>query len=526
MTDPASEASSDNQPTDDVKSVNSTEAAESTSETAEVAETTPPATDSTAPNVEAKEAVKPDETSPELVATPESEETSSVPAKPKTPIGTQRDGAQEVLPPRGPVVPKNPKLRKAKPKPITLSEIPKTQDDELEAMMGEFSMDNLMQGNDELSGEQLAPETKRPAKVVRLHGENVFFDVGARQEGVASKKQFDELPEVGAEMEVTIIRFSGDDGLYEVAIPGASVAVADWGDIAEGQVVEARITGHNTGGLECAVNSIRGFIPASQISLYRVEDFSEFVDKRLTCVVNEANPSKNNLILSHRAFLEREREAKREEQMKTIEVGQLHDGIVANIKEFGAFVDLGGLEGLVHISKMSWERIKHPSEVLEVGQKIQVKVDKVDKDTGRIGLSYRDTLEDPWAKIDQTFPEGTIVSGTVTRVAEFGAFIKIAPGIEGLAHISELAHRRVLRVNTVVKVGDVTDVKVLSIDPDAQKISLSIKACGPEPEKKVTKRPEDEIDDTPREPVIKGTDEPLKGGRDQKSGGEQFGLNW
>jgi small subunit ribosomal protein S1 len=202
------------------------------------------------------------------------------------------------------------------------------------------------------------------------------------------------------------------------------------------------------------VGQIRGFIPASQISIYRVEDFEEFADQKLQCVVTEANPSRRNLVLSRRAAIEREREAARQKLWEELEVGQVREGVVRRIQDFGAFVDIGGIDGLIHVSELSWERVNHPSEVLEEGQTIQVRVEKVDREADRLGLSYRGVMENPWTKAEANYPVNSLVTGTVSRIMQFGAFVKLEPGVEGLVHISELAHHRVTRVSNVLHEGD------------------------------------------------------------------------
>jgi small subunit ribosomal protein S1 len=350
--------------------------------------------------------------------------------------------------------------------------------------------------------------------------------LGGRHEGVASLRQFPQPPELGAEIEVIVKRYLEDDGLYELLIPGASAHVEDWSDLSEGSVVEARITGANTGGLECKVGSIRGFIPSSQIAMFRVEDYAEFLEQKLLCVVTEVNPKRKNLVLSRRAVLEREKEESRKQLLESLEVGQAVDGVVRKILDFGAFVDIGGVDGLVHISQLSWDHINDPHEVLQEGQKIRVKIEKVDLQTGKIGLSYRDLLEHPWVHIDEKFPIDTVVKGTVTRIAKFGAFVKLAPGVEGLVHISELSYSRVPSVGSVVSEGQEVEVKILSVDTASQRIALSMKAVLPEP---VAEEPEPEAEtsgDAPREPVAAKHQAPLRGGTDRASGGEQFGLKW
>jgi small subunit ribosomal protein S1 len=274
------------------------------------------------------------------------------------------------------------------------------------------------------------------------------------------------------------------------------------------------------------VGNIRGFIPASQIATHRVEDFSEFNEQKLQCVVTEANKRQRNLVLSHRAILEREKEEQRRKLLEELEVGQVHEGVVTSIRDFGAFVDLGGVDGLVHISKLSWDRVDHPSDVLEAGQKVRVKIDKVNPDTGKISLSYRDLLEHPWTGADAKFPVDSTVKGTVSRIAQFGAFVKLAPGIEGLIHVSELAHHRVVQVSHVVQEGDEVEVKVLSVDPQAQRISLSLKAAHPLPDAEATDEDAGQTDEPPREMAVPKHKGPLKGGTNRPSGGDQFGLNW
>ena len=216
-------------------------------------------------------------------------------------------------------------------------------------------------------------------------------------------------------------------------------------------------------------------MPISQIAEHRVENAADYVGKKLTCVITEANPRRGNLVVSHRAILERERESKRQEQLEKIEVGDLLEGVVGTVKDFGAFVDLGGLEGLIHVSELSWERIKHPSEVIEPGQRVKVKVEKIDKQTGKISLSYRDLLENPWDAACASLAPGSVITGTITRIAAFGAFVRIAPGVEGLVHVSEIAPHRVSNVASFLNEGQEVQAKVLTIDRDSQKISLSIK---------------------------------------------------
>lgn len=413
------------------------------------------------------------------------------------------------------------------PTPSVRDKLSADLEQEIAAALGGASVEDLVSGSAPMAAaDEIEIDTKRPATVVRIHGDNVFFSLGGRNEGVASLREFKEEPSIGDNMEVAVTRFNNDDGLYELKVAGSAVNVQDWSDIVEGTVVEARITGSNSGGLECTVGNIRGFIPASQIAMYRVEDFEEFHDQKLPCVITEANERRGNLVLSARALAEREREEKREQLLESMAVGDVMDGVVSNVRDFGAFVDLGGIDGLVHISKLSWDRVAHPSEVLEEGQKVRVKIEKVDPQTGKISLSYRDLLDHPWTGADAKFPVGTSVRGVVTRVAKFGAFVRVAPGIEGLVHISELAHHRVVQVTNVVNEGDEVEVKIVSVDPQNQRMALSIKAAQPVPESVNQQAKDDEPDEPPREMAVPKRKGPLKGGTSRPSGGDQFGLNW
>lgn len=394
------------------------------------------------------------------------------------------------------------------------------------AMAGASMEDLVASASPGGSGDLLEIESRHWATVVKIHGDNVFFSLGGPSEAVASLRQFLEPPPVGAQVEVVVRSYHADDGLYEVGIPGSSVDVHDWSDLTEGAVVEARVTGSNVGGLECMVGGIRGFIPASQIEMHRVEQYGDYYDKKLPCVVTEANERKRNLVLSHRALLEREKEEDRKKLLEELEAGQVREGVVTSVRDFGAFVDLGGVDGLVHVSQLSWDRVSHPSEVLQVGQRVRVKVEKVNPETGKISLSYRDLLERPWDSAGEQFALQSVVKGTVTRIAKFGAFVKIAPGIEGLIHISELAHHRVVQVSSVVQEGEEVEVKILSIDPENQRIGLSLKAAHPLAEVGTVEPTEEDDDAPPPEPALKPHQGPLRGGMDRSSGGDKFGLQW
>jgi small subunit ribosomal protein S1 len=249
----------------------------------------------------------------------------------------------------------------------------------------------------------------------------------------------------------------------------------------------------------------------------------EFVGQSFPCLVVEANPDRQNLVLSHRAVLEREKEEARKLFWESLEVGQVREGLVRKLMDFGAFIDLGGADGLLHISQLAWGRVQHPSEVLQEGQTIRVRVDKIDPESRRIGLSYRDLMQSPWTNAEHKYPPQSTVHGKVTKLMDFGAFVELEPGVEGLVHISELAHKRVWRVSEIVKEGDEVDAVVLSIDTDAKRISLSMKNALP-PEEPAVAEPDKDAAEPPPPPKKKPS-APLRGGLG-RSTGDQFGLKW
>lgn len=456
----------------------------------------------------------------------------------KVAIGSQRDAADVSLRPAKPdavkdaiVNPVSLRNQQSEVVEVKVAEVRSSAglgddiDAEIEAALGNISMDDVVEKSDATDTE-LELNSRVSGLITKIFKDNVFFKLAGQHEGVAALHTFKEPPEEGETLEVTVRGHNKEDGLYELTVPGATLSVSDWDDLEEGAVVEAKVTAVNSGGLEASVGSLRGFIPASQMSRYRVEDLNQFIEQKFPCVIVECNPDKRKLVLSHRAVLEREYEEKRKTLMEELEVGQIREGVVTKLMDFGAFVDLGGAEGLIHISKISWTRVRHPKEVMHEGERVKVKVDKIGED-GKIGLSHRDTLEHPWHSSDNQMSEDEIVTGTVTKVMDFGAFVEIKPGIEGLVHISELAHHRVSKVSTVVNEGDSIEVKILSVDTDQQKIALSRKACLSAPAPKGgTKQEADPTDIPDRELAVKSTGEPLQGGTNRPSGGESVGLKW
>lgn len=340
---------------------------------------------------------------------------------------------------------------------------------------------------------------KKKGKVYRIHGQDVFIDIpGGRSQGVLPLEQFPEgKPALGSEVEVHIEGFDRVNGVLLLTRQGSTVAV-DWGTVAKGQIVEARVTGTNKGGFEVDVNGIRGFLPIGQVELFRIEDTAPYINQRLRCMVIEADKADNNLVVSRLAILENERAEKREKVWQEIEEGQVREGFVRNVRDFGAFIDLGGVDGLLPVSEISWTRTKDATTAIKPGEKVKVQVLKVDREKKKVLLGLRQLTASPWDGLFDKYNPGVTVSGKVTRLMDFGAFVELEPGLEGLIHISELANHRVFRVKDVVQVDQMVTVRVLNVDPEQRRISLSLKATlVPEPKPEA----EEEEDDTPAVPL-------------------------
>jgi small subunit ribosomal protein S1 len=420
---------------------------------------------------------------------------------------------------------------KSYPPPNISRQLSPELEKELEEALGGMSLDDVIAGKTSNSptAKELEPEARITGKVLSIHRDNLFVEITGQHQGVLSLRLFETPPEIGSTLELVVHKFNADDGLYELTIPGKPIEVADWSEIQVDSVVNATITGHNKGGLECTVSKIRGFIPVSQLELFRVEDLEAYVGQSFPALVTEANPERRNLILSRRALMEREREESRRKKFEELAVGQTHEGIVRSLQDFGAFVDLGGVDGLIHISQMAWDRINHPSEILTLGQKVKVRIEKYDRETGKIGLSYREQTTNPWNSVSQKYPIGSRHKGKVTKVMQFGAFVKLEPGVEGMVHISEISWQRVARVSDVLKEGQEVEVEIAAVDMDKQRIGLSMKALEtrPTPVDKAKELEEKLMDELEAAgPVKKKHTGPLKGGTGKSSGGDKFGLNW
>jgi predicted RNA-binding protein with RPS1 domain len=328
----------------------------------------------------------------------------------------------------------------------------------------------------------------RTGTVVSVGPTDIFLEFGPKELGVVPRTQWpeDQLPKVGEPLEVVVDRFEAAESLYICSKPGA-VQKAEWEMLEVGQVVEARVTGVNKGGLELEVAQHRAFMPASQVALDRIEDLSVFIGEKFACKVSQIDRrGKGNIVLSRRDVLEQERKEKAEKVKATLKEGDVVEGTVRKIMPFGAFVDLGGVDGLIHISDLSYDRTNYGENAVakhvKEGQTVRVKVLKIDWENNRLSLGLKQLAADPFAVAANEIKEGAEVTGRVVRLAEFGAFVELAPGVDGLVHVSEIAHRRINTPADVLKVDEVVKAKVLKIDPANRKISLSIKATLPAPE--------------------------------------------
>jgi len=352
---------------------------------------------------------------------------------------------------------------------------------ELEEALGSLGVESIFEA-DRATGAPTAAGVKR-GTVLAIHGDDIFVDMGGRSQGVLSTAQYEDepLPKVGDRIEVTIEGYQSSEGLLILSRKGAVMA-ATWESLEEGCIVEGRVTGHNKGGLELDINGIRAFMPISHVELVHVEELAPYVNRRLKCQVIDLEPSEHRVIVSRRAVLELEAAEAREKTFASLVEGNVVTGVVKTIMPYGAFVDIGGADGLLHVKDMSHARIEDPRSIVKEGQRIQVMILRADRDTRRISLGLKQVMPDPWEGAEAKWPVQTIVTGRVSRLADFGAFVELEEGVEGLVPIGEMTfERRIRHPNEVVSVGDVVKVRVMTIDLERKRISLSLKRAGDDP---------------------------------------------
>ena len=321
--------------------------------------------------------------------------------------------------------------------------------------------------------------------VVKVDRDEVLLDIGYKTEGVIPSKELsikhdvdpDDVVQVGDQIEALVTQKEDKDGRLMLSKKRAQYERA-WAQIEQVKEADGVVTGSVIevvkGGLIVDIG-LRGFLPASLVEMRRVRDLQPYIGRELEAKIIELDKNRNNVVLSRRAWLEQTQSEVRTNFLGTLQKGQVREGVISSIVNFGAFVDLGGVDGLVHVSELSWKHIDHPSEVVEVGQHVTVEVLDVDGERERVSLSLKATQEDPWQVFARTHSIGQVVPGKVTKLVPFGAFVRVEDGIEGLVHISELALRHIDTPEQVVHVGDEVFVKVIDIDLDRRRISLSLK---------------------------------------------------
>ncbi|UZH06802.1 30S ribosomal protein S1 [Heyndrickxia coagulans] len=336
----------------------------------------------------------------------------------------------------------------------------------------------------EIEVRSLSVGDKVKASVVKVEEKQVLVSIeGSKVDGIIPISELSNLHietasdavKEGDELNLVVTKVEEDAVILSKRKYDAEKA---WDELKEKfenqEIIEAEVNEVVKGGLVVDLG-VRGFVPASLVEDHFVEDFSDYKGKTLTFLIVELDENKNRLILSHRAVVEKEKEEKRQDILDHLEAGQVLEGTVQRLTNFGAFVDIGGIDGLVHISQLAHERVETPSDVVKEGEKVKVKVLSVDRDNGRISLSIKDTLPGPWEGIEQKAQKGTVLTGTVKRLVSFGAFVEVFPGVEGLVHISQISHKHVSTPHEVLREGQEVQVKVLDVNEQAHRLSLSMK---------------------------------------------------
>ncbi len=328
-------------------------------------------------------------------------------------------------------------------------------------------------------------------EVVKIDRDEVLLDIGYKSEGVIPSKELsirhdvdpNEVVKVGDRIEALVLQKEDKEGRLILSKKRAQYERA-WGRIEEvmqsGQTITGPVIEVVKGGLILDIG-LRGFLPASLVDLRRVRDLQPFVGTELECKIIELDRNRNNVVLSRRAFLEESQSEGRKKFLENLQKGERRKGTVSSIVNFGAFVDLGGVDGLVHVSELSWKHVDHPQEVVTVGQDVEVEVLDVDLERERVSLSLKATQEDPWKEFERTSTAGSVIGGQVTKLVPFGAFVRVAQGIEGLVHISEISHEHVDTPETVLSVGQEVEVKVIDVDVTRRRVSLSMRQVSAPP---------------------------------------------
>jgi len=373
----------------------------------------------------------------------------------------------------------------------------------------ELAMAGADAGEYSVGTSTLAVNSVLEGKILRVDDEFVLVDVGYKSEGHIPRNEWDETepaPQVGDVVKVLLEEF--EDGQVEEQRGLITLSkrkarrIEDWlrvmESVHENDVVTGFVTRKIKGGLLVDISGVNVFLPASQVDIRRPADIGDYCGRAIQCLVLKIDEARRNIVVSRRALIEQERAERKKQLMETLEVGQVRRGVVKNIADFGAFVDLGGIDGLLHITDMSWGRIGHPSEMVQIDQEVEVQVLHIDREREKIALGMKQRTASPWAKVADKYPVGTVCKGTVVNVMSYGAFVKLEDGVEGLVHISEMSWtKRVSHPSELVKPGDEVEVVVLAINKEKQEISLGMKQTQQNPWEKVAA-------DYPPAAIVKG----------------------
>jgi small subunit ribosomal protein S1 len=385
-------------------------------------------------------------------------------------------------------MPKQPDDYKEKFRPDTSA-----LDKELDNVLGGVDLDALY-GSAEQQQQAASPgdnrqKGTRKGRIISITPDDVMVDFGGKSQGICPLEQFETEPHVGDEIEFDVEKYDAREGLLILKRKGAANANVSWENLEVGQIVEGMVTGLNKGGLELEVKNMRAFMPAGQVDLYFNPDLSVYIGQKLKAEVTQCDARAKNLILSRRNILEREKAESKEKLMAELAEGQVRRGTVRSVMDYGAFVDLGGVDGLLHVSEISHRRGHKPSEFVKIGDVIDVKVLKIDRETGKLSLSLKQARGvDPWLDAQTKYGVGSQITGRVTKVESFGAFIEVEEGVEGLLPVSEISWQRIRHPGDVVKEGDTIRLVVLSVDPVARKMSFSLKQAGVDPWKTASEK--------------------------------------
>jgi len=357
---------------------------------------------------------------------------------------------------------------------------------------GEFSMEDfgkILAEHEQSHRSEISEGEVVKGRVVKISDQNVIIDVGFKSEGIVAINEFKDGEQItinpGDEVDVYVKQLENSEGYVELSRADA-VRMQSWEQIElaykQGTNIIARVTDRIKGGLRVDVGGIQAFLPGSQVDVRPVRNLDSFRNKEIEVRVLKVNKKRGNIVLSRKIVLEEMINGKKSETLKNLEEGIIVEGQVKNITEYGAFIDLGGLDGLLHITDMSWGRIQNPNELFKVGENIQVKVLKFDRDKERVSLGYKQLIPDPWATTVERFPIGSRVKGKVVSITDYGAFIEIEPGVEGLVHVSEMTwSKRVKHPSKLLSVGQEVEAQVLEVDSNNRRISLGIKQIEPNP---------------------------------------------